>query len=99
NIQSHPASGSRVVSKNGVTLAHWRKGHTRYALVGDIPERSLQRLAKSASVRPGGNSEQVAGMQVHTGNSVPADVRTPPHVNRKGLVQPAVNQQGLPGEM
>src|SRR5690625_2343653 len=101
NIPSNRALGSRVVSENGVTLAHWRKGHTRYALVGDIPDRSLQMLAKSASAGPVARGEKVANMKDRTGKSpgLSADVRKPVHVNRKGLVHPAVDKPGLPGEM
>ncbi len=38
-----------VTSQEGVALAQWRQGDTHYALVGDLPDMSLQALAQSAA--------------------------------------------------
>src|SRR5699024_2745823 len=52
-----------VTSQGGVSLAQWREGGTRYALVGEMPESSLQTLAQAASNDAASGANMLADAQ------------------------------------
>lgn len=51
----------RVVSEQGVSLALWREGNTRYAMVGELPATSLQTLAQAARTEPARDDTLLVG--------------------------------------
>src|SRR5699024_1445556 len=50
-----------VTSYDGMSLAQWREGDTRYALVGSVPGMSLQTLAQAARVDSANRGNKLAG--------------------------------------
>lgn len=52
-----------VTSRDGISLAQWRDGDTRYALVGNMPELSLQTLAKAAQTNTAGSGHALANAE------------------------------------
>lgn len=50
-----------VTSHDGISLVQWREGDTRYALVGDMPEMSLQTLAQAVRTGSAGGGTNLAG--------------------------------------
>lgn len=50
-----------VTSRDGMSLAQWREGDTRYALVANLPKLSLQTLAQAAREGALGSGGTLAG--------------------------------------